>query len=479
MMNSTTMINSTTKIEKYNGCLIEFTEVQKDDKIQLNRIRFFNDKQKEIKITNIQINCKKCEGFDGEFEGYTNLILPNNKKWCTNLSYFPNKIVKIAFKFQTYEIIRSVVFISANDFPNRDPKTFSLYGLSCCESLADKNKTFTNEETSNMSILMESFTKRFIHQWTHLQPHKQRSKEKEYIIDEQLNNKKIPNNIFQTHKSMEYVVSKRNVNDAVMSWKRVNDFNYFFYSDDDCVSFMKEHFDEKINNAYNKCPLAVMKADLWRYCIIYVYGGIYTDSDTILHCDPSFLTNQTTYLALTTENNVHFCQWIFAAPQHSPILKEIIQLSVKRIIECRDFTSNNIIHSTTGPGVFSDGIFLYLIKNKQHIHDKSPQYDLLYNTTDTIDDTNNNNNDEENKNDNSDENNDDIDNIVNEAIDFKYICDRNCNKYINYKDHNSLIVFDPDDFHYKKVSHFFTGQSSDGWCNQHLKMKEANIYKII
>ena len=30
-----------------------------------------------------------------------------------------------------------------------------------------------------------------------------------------------------------------------------------------------------------KLSLKVMKGDLWRYCVVYHYGGIYADADTI------------------------------------------------------------------------------------------------------------------------------------------------------------------------------------------------------
>ena len=33
-------------------------------------------------------------------------------------------------------------------------------------------------------------------------------------------------------------------------------------------------------------PIAVMKADLWRYCVIYKYGGIYADADTVCKINP-------------------------------------------------------------------------------------------------------------------------------------------------------------------------------------------------
>jgi hypothetical protein len=50
----------------------------------------------------------------------------------------------------------------------------------------------------------------------------------------------IPKNIFQTHKSMTYIESKPEIFDAVQSWTKFSpEFNYHFYSDNDCEIFMR------------------------------------------------------------------------------------------------------------------------------------------------------------------------------------------------------------------------------------------------
>tara|TARA_Y100000389_G_scaffold178261_3_gene191273 strand:- start:1308 stop:1742 length:435 start_codon:yes stop_codon:yes gene_type:complete len=56
----------------------------------------------------------------------------------------------------------------------------------------------------------------------------------------------------------------------------------------------------------------------------------------------------------------NFCQWIFAAPANSPILKAIIDESVTRILNTHEFKGPNIIHHTTGPCMFTKTIEAYL-----------------------------------------------------------------------------------------------------------------------
>jgi alpha 1,6-mannosyltransferase len=203
---------------------------------------------------------------------------------------------------------------------------------------------------------------------------------------------------------------------ASHSWKKLKDFNYYFYDDEMCDRFIKENYDENVYKAYQKCPLNVMKADLWRYCVIYKYGGIYADTDTVLITDHvDFFINNNSYLVVSPENNVHFCQWVFAAPSGSPIIKEIIDLSVKRILEINEIKGTHIVHELTGPGVFSDAVLNYLKKNNKPI---------------LSDDS-----------------------------------ERNCLRYIHYSS-GDLIVLDSDDFHKNKVIHFFTGSLPTGWTNE-------------
>ena len=74
------------------------------------------------------------------------------------------------------------------------------------------------------------------------------------------------------------------------------------------------------------------------------------------------------------ENNTHLCQWCFAAPKNSSILKYIIDLSVKRILEIPQIKGEHIIHYLTGPGCFTAGIELYLKDNKQPVYENKLDY---------------------------------------------------------------------------------------------------------
>jgi inositol phosphorylceramide mannosyltransferase catalytic subunit len=195
----------------------------------------------------------------------------------------------------------------------------------------------------------------------------------------------IPKRIFQTHKSIEYVKSRPPIYTAMNSWKKfVPTFGYHFYSDYTCDLFMRNEMVQlfpNIYNAYRRLPLNVMKADLWRYSVIYKYGGIYTDTDTICKCNPTLFTRFPTQLLCAIENDAHICNWTFAAPSRSPILKQVIELCIERILSIKVIKGEHIVHFLTGPAAFTDGIEKYFVMNNiQTFNDKS-KYSIYKNPT--------------------------------------------------------------------------------------------------
>ena len=174
----------------------------------------------------------------------------------------------------------------------------------------------------------------------------------------------IPRNIFQTHKSQEYIQSESRLLNATNSWKKDTSFKYSFYNDKQCHDFIEEFFPD-IKDAYEKVPLHVMKADIWRYCIIYKYGGIYADADAVLKTDPNVFVNQDgkNFVIFNESDNIHYCQVVFSSISNSPVLKSILDLAVERIRKTDSFTDEHLVHYLTGPGVFTDGIINYC-KNK-------------------------------------------------------------------------------------------------------------------
>ena len=61
----------------------------------------------------------------------------------------------------------------------------------------------------------------------------------------------IPKNIFQTHKSKEYIENDQKLLEASKSWKDIVDCNHYFYTNDDRDNFMEKFLEKKITSIMN------------------------------------------------------------------------------------------------------------------------------------------------------------------------------------------------------------------------------------
>lgn len=76
------------------------------------------------------------------------------------------------------------------------------------------------------------------------------------------------------------------------------EFKYYLFDDNDCRIFIKNNFNHDVLKAYDTLIPGAYKADLWRCCVLYKFGGIYLDIK--YRC-----TNEFKLIALT--ENEYFC----------------------------------------------------------------------------------------------------------------------------------------------------------------------------
>ena len=85
----------------------------------------------------------------------------------------------------------------------------------------------------------------------------------------------IPLYIFQTFFTKKL---SPNMQESVNLLRTTNpEFKYSLYDDNDCYNFILNNFPPSVADAYLRLIPGAYKADLWRYCILYMHGGIYLD----------------------------------------------------------------------------------------------------------------------------------------------------------------------------------------------------------
>jgi hypothetical protein len=177
---------------------------------------------------------------------------------------------------------------------------------------------------------------------------------------------KIPRNIFQTWGTKQVSPEFKQI---IQTWSDNNpNYAYFLFDNIDCEEFIKANFDEAVYNAYSRIIPGAFKADLWRYCILYIYGGVYADIDTIcLHKIDDFLDNTIEFMTPIDLNNCPsygkynlFNAFIASTPKH-PILMECINKIVYNV-------ENNIIPFSnldfSGPGILGKSTNIFMGNNE-------------------------------------------------------------------------------------------------------------------
>jgi hypothetical protein len=78
---------------------------------------------------------------------------------------------------------------------------------------------------------------------------------------------KVPLNIFQVG------INKNEISNDL---KIINpEFNYFYFDEKDCEIFIYNNYPETVYKAFLALKPIEYKFNLWKYCILYKYGGIY------------------------------------------------------------------------------------------------------------------------------------------------------------------------------------------------------------
>ena len=151
----------------------------------------------------------------------------------------------------------------------------------------------------------------------------------------------IPYVLYQTWHSKEM---PKGMYDNIHSLLKSNpEFDYHLYSDNDCLQFIKDNFEQDVADAFEMLIPGAFKADLWRYCILYKKGGLYLDIKyysteplypIIEEAGPIFVLDSPETSCFDSKNGIY--NGFMAVPPHSIILKmcidDIVQSSKYKLL---------------------------------------------------------------------------------------------------------------------------------------------------
>lgn len=85
----------------------------------------------------------------------------------------------------------------------------------------------------------------------------------------------IPKIIFQTFKTNQLPKLMKKSVDLLRSQNK--DYQYVFHDDNMMKKFIYDNFPISVYESFIRLKPGAYRADLWRYCILYIFGGIYLD----------------------------------------------------------------------------------------------------------------------------------------------------------------------------------------------------------
>ncbi len=157
--------------------------------------------------------------------------------------------------------------------------------------------------------------------------------------------KGIPKRIFRTSKDNSWKLKCTAA--YTQTAKILPDWTQTVYTDQMCHTFVRDVYSQypDIQDAYDLCNYGVMKADFWRYLVIYHYGGLYLDmKSAVTHPIPLDMNVSKAYVGYWPVLNHAYLfggygecqQWWVLAPPKSEFLWKVIWQVTRNLLYMRD-----------------------------------------------------------------------------------------------------------------------------------------------
>jgi mannosyltransferase OCH1-like enzyme len=160
------------------------------------------------------------------------------------------------------------------------------------------------------------------------------------------------------------------------------DFEYRFYTDNDMDKIMKSEFLEYYTH-FNALPRMIMKIDMFRYFLMYKYGGLYIDMDYLMF-KPFNLTDYNVVLPCSREQEdgqpTCLGNCIFASKAGHPFWKSLIDTLFNVNRSNLDYKLDKFVMGDplgTGPG-FVYNMWIEYIKKENNNDIYVPKREIFH-----------------------------------------------------------------------------------------------------
>lgn len=198
----------------------------------------------------------------------------------------------------------------------------------------------------------------------------------------------IPKIIWQTHECPYEDLPELYKNNSKTYQDSLDGWEYRYHSALDRELFVSENFPEYLD-LYQYIGPGIYKSDFWRYLVLYKFGGLYGDMDSIIDSAEdnifykSIIDPNSTFNVLKFSDEYYLNGTIMCSANH-PIMKQIIDTMISKCKECYDQGFKVFPHGkwlwATGPEMYSSVIKdnLDKISNVYHYDGLSIKHGGIY-----------------------------------------------------------------------------------------------------
>ena len=135
------------------------------------------------------------------------------------------------------------------------------------------------------------------------------------------------------------------------------EYRYLLVTDEDADKLLATEFPPAVHLALRCLQAGAAKGDLIRYCLLFLYGGVYLDMDSSFGVPLRELIDPDSDLYIGLEpDGASPVNWAMMFTPRHPLVRRVLRECVRRVLK-REYTH---IFDATGPNLYSDVLVHYL-----------------------------------------------------------------------------------------------------------------------
>jgi hypothetical protein len=168
----------------------------------------------------------------------------------------------------------------------------------------------------------------------------------------------IPKTIIQTHNSAKFTRELSITQQIICDLNP--DYEYIYFNDKQCLDFISTYFSYPIIQAYQTLVSGAYKADFFRYCYLYIHGGVYIDLKSVLLLPLHSIIHYKLPLLLVHDlYPISISNILIATGSKNPLFEDVIRHITKQIL-AKNRGEN--LYDLTGSIAFGKAFNLHLKK---------------------------------------------------------------------------------------------------------------------